>query len=197
MKFADRLAGQGGLFALLIGEDLRDHAARPGDALGEGNAAIEQEPPYLADHGGAVVDHALPGPVQGLDVLLLDRLRRHEAHVGLPGGGADGLGVIAVGLLAAHEGLHVLRADDLHPVAELLELALPVEGTGAGLDSDGAGLDLGDDVEQLVAHHAASQHQAAVAVDAMELEDGLGDIDAERLDGHGLSPRRFVQAFTG
>lgn len=79
-----------------------------------------------------------------------------------------------------------MRAYDLHPVAELLELPLPVEGAGAGLDGDGAGLNPGDDVEQLVAHHAALQHQAPVAVDAVELEDGLGDIDTQRLDGHGV-----------
>ena len=103
-----------------------------------------------------MVDHALTGPVQGLDVLLLDGLRRHEAHVRLSGSGADGLGVVADGLLAPHEGLDVLRADDLHSVVELLELPLPIEGTGAGFDGDGAGLGLRDDLEQLVAHHATS-----------------------------------------
>ena len=35
-------------------------------------------------------------------------------------------------------------------------------------------------MEQLVTHHAASQHEVAVAVDAVELEYGLGDINAER-----------------
>ncbi len=39
---------------------------------------------------------------------------------------------------------------------------------------------------RLVAHHATLQNEAAVTVDAMELEHGLGDIDAERLDSHGL-----------
>ena len=101
-----RLAGQGGQLVLLsLARDLRDLPARPGDALGEGNAAIEQEAAHLTDHSGAVVDHAPPGPVQGLDVLLLDQLLRHEAHVRLPGGGADSFGIVAVGLLAPHERL--------------------------------------------------------------------------------------------
>ena len=47
-----------------------------------------------------MVNHPLPGPVQGLDVLLLDGLLRHEPHMRLSGGGADSLGVIAIGLLA-------------------------------------------------------------------------------------------------
>ena len=68
VEFADRLASQGGQLVLLIGEDLRGHPARAGDALGEGDAAIEQETPYLADHSGAVVDHALPSPMQDLNV---------------------------------------------------------------------------------------------------------------------------------
>ena len=43
-----------------------------------------------------MIDHPLLSPMQGLDVLLFDGLFRYEAHVRLPGGGADGLGIVAV-----------------------------------------------------------------------------------------------------
>jgi hypothetical protein len=100
----------------------------------------------------------------------------------------DRRGVVAVVLLSAHERLHVLRADDLHPVPERLELALPVECARAGFDDDRASVDLREDREELVAHHPALQDDAAVAVHAVELEHVLGDIDAEDLDGHYSSP---------
>ena len=85
VELADCLAGHGGQPILFIDEDLGDHPTRTGDVLREDDTAIEREAADLADHGGAVIDHALPGPVQGLDVLLLDGLFRQEAHMRLPG----------------------------------------------------------------------------------------------------------------
>jgi hypothetical protein len=75
-----------------------------------------------------MVDHPLAGSMQRLDILLLDRFLRHEAHVGLPGRRADRLGIVAVVLLTHRERLDVLRADDLDRVPKALELALPIEG---------------------------------------------------------------------
>ncbi len=122
MELTDGLTRQGGELVVDVTEDLRDHAPCPGDALGEGDAAVEQEAADLADHGGSVVDHALTRAMQGLDVLLLDRLLWHETHVSLAGCRADCLGIVAVILLATHEWLHILRADDPDLVAQgLLE----------------------------------------------------------------------------
>jgi len=72
--------------------------------------------------------------MERLDVLLLHRLPRHKTHVGLPGGCADRFGIVAIVLLAEHEGLHVLQADDLDRMTKALELALPVERSRAGLE---------------------------------------------------------------
>ena len=126
VKLADGLSREIRELVVEAGEDLRDHAARAGDALAKGQAAIEQEPTYLADDGGAVVHKALSRAVQRLDVLLLDRFLWNEAHMGLAGGGADRLGIVAIVLLPTHEGLHVLWTDDPYPVPKLLELPLPV-----------------------------------------------------------------------
>ena len=84
--------------------------------------------------------------------------------------------------------LDVLRADDPHLVPERLELALPVEGAGTGFDRDGARLDPGQHRDQLVTHHPTLEHDVAGTVDAMQLEDCLGNIDAEGLDVHDSSP---------
>ena len=63
-----------------------------------------------------MIDQPLPGAVEALDVLLDDRFLRHEAHMRLLNGNADCLGIVAVILLALHEGLHILRSDDLDRV---------------------------------------------------------------------------------
>ena len=123
VQFADGLTRQGGELVVDVTEDLRDHAPCPGDALGKGDAAVKLEATDLADHGGSVVYHALTRAMQGLDILLLDCLLRHETHVSLAGCRADCLGIVAVILLATHEWLHILRADDPDLVAQGLELA--------------------------------------------------------------------------
>lgn len=51
------------------------------------------------------------------------------------------LGLHAIALLPTHEGLHLLWTGDLYPVPELLELPVPEEGSCAGFDCDGAGID--------------------------------------------------------
>ena len=100
-----------------------------------------------------MIDHTLASAMQGLDVLLLDRLLWDERNVRLACGGADRLSVVAVVLLPPHKGLNILRADDLHPVAKCLKLTSPAERAGAGFDHDRAALDLRDNVEKLIAHH--------------------------------------------
>jgi hypothetical protein len=72
---------------------------------------------------GAVIDHPLPGAMQGLDVLLLGGLLGDEGNLGLARGRTDRLGVIAVVLLSADKWLHILRADDLHLMTQFLALA--------------------------------------------------------------------------
>src|ERR1700730_8707660 len=105
--------------------------------------------------------------MQGLDILLLDRLLRHQRDMQLARGRADRFGIVAVVLLPTHERLDVLRADDLHLMSERFELALPVEGAGARFDSNGATADLCQNVAQLIAHHASLQHYSSLPVYAV------------------------------
>jgi hypothetical protein len=70
----EAIARHGCQLIVLIGQDVRDRAPRPGDALGDGESTIEQQPANLANDGSAMIDHPLPGATQGLDILLLDGL---------------------------------------------------------------------------------------------------------------------------
>lgn len=66
----------------MVGQNIRSHAARPGNTFGDGKSAVEQEPSDLADDGGAVIDHPLPGAMQGLDILVFDGLQWNEGNMG-------------------------------------------------------------------------------------------------------------------
>jgi len=99
VKFGDRLAGHARQFICLIRQNVRDHAPRSCNALGEGKAAIQQQTANLADDGGAVVDHSLSGAMQGLDILPLDAFLGDEGDMRLARGRADGFRIVAVVLL--------------------------------------------------------------------------------------------------
>src|ERR1700759_3952106 len=104
-----------------------------------------------------MIDHPLPSPMEGLDVLLFDRLLWDEWDVGMPCRGAYRLGVVAVVLLPAHEGLHILRADDFYLMAERLELPCPAEGSGAGLNHNRASINLRDNLQKFLRGRADLQ----------------------------------------
>jgi hypothetical protein len=188
VKFRNRLAGEWCQFVLMIGQDLRDRSARPCDRLGEGKSTIQQETPDLAHDGCPVIYHALSGAMQCLNVLLLNRFLGNEGNVGLPGCGADRLSIIAVVLLSAHKRLHVLRADDFYLVPERFEFPCPVKRARACFHDNDTGRNPGHDIKQLIAHHAPFQNSATIPIDAVQLENLLGDIDTNHMDGHWASP---------
>ncbi len=68
--------------------------------------------------------------------------------------------------------------------AEVAEPPAPVVGAAAGLHRHHPGRQLDHGVHQLGPAHPARDDGAAVRVDAMELEDVLGQIDAEDRDAH-------------
>jgi hypothetical protein len=68
------------------------------------------------------------------------------------------------------------------------ELTRPIEGARTGFDDHGAAFDVRQRRDKLIAHHSALQDDAAVRVDAMELEYILRDVHAEDLDSHFRSP---------
>jgi hypothetical protein len=90
-----------------------------------------------------MINEALAGSVEGLDILLLHALFGHQRNVGLTHSRADCLGIVAVVLLPSHERFHILRADDLHLVAQFLKLAGPAKCPRAGFNRNGTRFDPG------------------------------------------------------
>src|ERR1700745_2774543 len=188
VELAERFSRHRRQFVLQIRNDLRDRPARAGNALGDGEAAIEQEATDLTNDSGAMIDHSLSRPMQCLDVLLRDRLLRDKRDVRLPCSYTDRLRVIAVILLPAHKRFHILRANNFNLMPKRLKFTCPVERARAGLDDNGARINLRQDSKESITHHPTLQSDTAVPVDAMELEHVLGDINAEGLDCHESSP---------
>ncbi len=86
-----------------IGQNVWDLTPSTGDAFGEGEAAIQEQPADLTNNGSAVIDHSLPSAMQGLDILLLDGFLWDEWDMRLRSRRADRFRVIAVVLLPTNE----------------------------------------------------------------------------------------------
>jgi hypothetical protein len=91
--------------------------------------------------------------------------------------------VTAVVLVALHEGLHELRADELHHVTLLLELSHPMMGACAGFHPDSAWRKSENHFHQLGAADAASQHKFARSIHAVHLKNILRKIDGKKPNG--------------
>lgn len=138
---------------------------------------------HLIDHGGTVADPDCAHPVCGLDVLLLDRFDRNEAH-GRPTGGLDNrLGVVAIVLVGLDEGRHILWADQPNLNAKRMEAPCPVMGGAAGFHYDHPRLQCAHGL-QGASHARPSLNAQAVRGGGrpMELEHMFREIDAEDVD---------------
>jgi len=98
--------------------------------------------------------------------MLLDRLLWYEAHVRLAKRSADRLRVVPVILLPFYERFYVLRRNDLDLMAKRFEPTLPEECAGAGLDTDTAGRQRADDVQEALTPDAPLQHAIASRIGA-------------------------------
>lgn len=119
-----------------------------------------------------------------------------KGMVRLPRGDADGLSVVPVVLLPTHEGLHILRADNLHLMPEGFKLPLPIESPRTGFKNHRAWIDLGDDLDKLISHHPTLQDNTAVAIDAVKLEHVLGDLLPRKLRQCELESVAFGRGWT-
>ena len=92
----EQLALSGVSLACSSVELVNDERAKFGDALGQNDAILAQQPTDLIDQGGAGLDESLPHPMQGLEVLRLDPFDRHKAHGGAGDGFTDGFGITGI-----------------------------------------------------------------------------------------------------
>lgn len=111
-----------------VGEDRGNLPTRTRNRLREYDAPFGENAAHLTHKASSIANEAATSTVKALHILLFDGLDRHEAHRRSLQGLANGFGVIAVGLVALHEGLHELRADEFYRVALLLKLQSPMMG---------------------------------------------------------------------
>lgn len=131
--------------------------------------------------------------------LLVDRLHRHEAHVALPGGGGDGLGVVAVvlGGLALAEGFDELGGHQAWPQPMVEAATGPVVGAAAGLHGDEcAGRQLCQPGGKSLATQVLALDDAAGGVQCAGGKDRFGQVDADGYIAHGRLPSPDVPMVT-
>ena len=116
--------------------------------------------------------------------LLLFGLDRHEAHGRPRHGLADRRGVGRVVLATLHVSLDVLRRHQAHLVSQRAQLARPEVCGGAGFHADQTGWQRGKVGDDLSAPEAALHDGVARLVHAVDLEDMLGEVEADRCNLH-------------
>jgi hypothetical protein len=85
-------------------------------SLPDGDAALEQQSANLVDHCSATTHPALAHPMQGLQIQLVVRLDRNEAHTWPSHGLGDRFRIDIVVLVRLHVRLHILSRHQAHVV---------------------------------------------------------------------------------
>ena len=148
-------------------------------------AELSQVPAYGVDKLGSLPDQQLAHPVHRQCRLLLFGLDRHDAHGRPRHGLADCGGVGRVVLATLHVRLDVLRRHEPHLMPKGPQLARPEVRGGAGLHADQAGWQRSEIGDDLAAPEAALDDDVARLVHAVDLEDVLGQVEADRCNLHG------------
>ena len=102
--------------------------SEPRRPLPQGDAILQQQTADVVDQRRAPAHHLLPSPMQRLDVLLLDALDRHEAHVRTLDRFANRLGIARIVLGALDARSNEFRMDQPDLDTELAEPSAPMVG---------------------------------------------------------------------
>jgi hypothetical protein len=154
------------------------------DALPDHKAELAKEATRGINRGRPLPHKKSPDPVQHQDALLLARLDRNEPHVRSADCLADGLGVGCIGLVALDVGLHVLRRDQAYFVTKPHKLPCPVVSTRTCFHAHQAGRQFGEEADELSTSQLAPKHGMTRRINAVDLEDRLCKIKADRDNGH-------------
>ena len=171
-------------------QDLRQAPLHGRAPLRDLDAVLQQQAANLVDLRGTPIHGQAAHAMDGLDVLLRDRLDGDEAHVRALCGLADRLGIGRVVLVRLHERLDELRRDQAYLVPIGAEQPRPVVRAPARLHRDRAGRQIGNEFAQTRPGQLLAQHLPPVAIDAKQVEAALGQIDTQHLDG--VRPRHDV-----
>jgi hypothetical protein len=111
--------------------------------------------------------------------LLLDRLDRHEAHVGTNHRLADPLGIGCIVLVGFDKGTDVLRRDQSNVVAKTAKFARPVVPTRTRLDTDQRFRKSGKEADDLSSAQSPATNTPPITIGAVHLEYIFGDVEAD------------------
>jgi hypothetical protein len=139
---------------------------------------------HRVDELRALTDQEVSRPVQHQRALLIGAFDRDEAHRRPCYRFADCLGIGGIVLAALDIGLDVARRHKPHIVGKLPELASPMVRRGARLHADETRCQLAEKLEHLPAPELPLEHRLPGSIDAMHLEDVLGNIDPDRANLH-------------
>ena len=137
------------------------------------------------DQHGPLSHQELATAVEHQDALTLGALHRHEAHAGPADRLADRRRVRRVILLPTHVRLYVRRRHQPHLVPERADLPRPEVRRRARLDADQARLERAEEAQHLGTPELLRDRDGADAINAVYLEDALGEVETDRGRAHG------------
>src|ERR1700758_63133 len=135
-------------------------------------------------------------PMEHQAALLLGRLGLNEPHV-CPGDClADSLGVGSIVLLPLDVRLHVGRRHQTHRMPERLQLARPMMGRSAGLNTNEARRQPLKEWQNVPALELTASDYITCRVNSVDLKNGPGDIETDCRDRLHVWLLRIVGALT-
>ena len=152
-----------------------------GSPLGDGIAELTQESTKTIDtlvSGGLEL---FADTVKLLELLLFDRANWHRLDAFASVSFKQSLGVDAVRLVASRVGFDVLSGDDFRIMTGGARLSGPVVGGATGLEQDGSGFMLSEELGELGPREAMAGDDSVVTVGDRDLEDVLCEIDGDDL----------------
>jgi hypothetical protein len=116
----------------------RQRTPKPSNSLRQYDSIFGKQTSDLIAQPGSLADQALADSVDGQQILLLERLCRHESHCRSLGGLADRCRVVPIVLIGLHEGPHELCVDQPHLVSQFGECPRPMMRAATSLDRNHA-----------------------------------------------------------
>ncbi|AKH19514.1 hypothetical protein AAY24_03150 [Sedimenticola thiotaurini] len=153
-------------------------------AQGEGDAVLTQQSTGLVDQGSTNSNKPFSDAMNGLYVLLLNRLSGHKTHVRPSNRFTDGLGIVVVVLVCFYVRLYMLGTHLAELMAKRFELTRPIAGTTTGLYTNSTAWQSREERTKLFAVQSLFQDSMAMLIYSMHLKYILGEIDDDSLNIH-------------
>ena len=162
-----------------VGQDTADLLDAEATTLGDDDPELAAKSAQCIDTRGTSALPQRASAMQPLQGLLLDRLDLHRDDVGAARRFEQCAGIGGIGLVALDVGAHIRRRKQLDRDAERVQPACPMMGTAAGFHDDQVDLPVDEPTLELGAGEAMRLHNLPRTVGDGQLENALGEIDAD------------------